>query len=141
MSTFETVVRPAVVPNIRPGASGVAAKGGSSTGAAIGGAGGRLIDLVHSRTDSVQRQGPHEEQQRIYDTDRVHQKQEDGTINKKNFVDMDRLTGVELKDSEGNKLIIKFSEPPVRDNVENKQKGQVWKAGTASSGGGESGGG
>lgn len=132
MSGLEVVVRPVVFPNIRPARPRVLAPTASDSGAGttISGGGGRLIELTRSFTSSVQRQMPHEEQQRTYDTDRVYQKEKDGNVNKTNFVDMDRLTGVELKDSVGNKLIIKFSEPPVRDNVENQQKGQVWKAGT-----------
>lgn len=137
MSSFETVVRPVVLPNIRPGSSRVAAKG-SSSGAAFGGAGARVIDLVHSRHDSVQRQLPHVEQERTFDKDRIYQKDDDGNINKDNFVDVERMTmlraiggspGPVGAKAAGEKLEIKFAAPPTVDNVETLESDQVRIAG------------
>jgi hypothetical protein len=94
MAGLEVVVRPVVFPNIRPApARALAPEDNPDQGiATLSGSGGRLIDLPHSLSASVSRNKQETETKRVVDTERVYQVEDDGTINKDNFVDVDRTT-------------------------------------------------
>jgi len=90
MAGFETIVRPMILPSIRPAAppQPVPPQSGSSQGCVITGSSGRSVDLPYSWSVSISQSKRIETQRRV-DTARVYQKEDDGTINKDNFVDVD----------------------------------------------------
>src|SRR5262245_4799161 len=101
--TFEVVVRPAVVPNIRPAPAQPSSPvpGNSTQGmATIHGASGRYLELPYSVSFSSSNPKYKETKRRV-DEARIYQKDKDGNINKDNFVDvqsankvwMDVMTG------------------------------------------------
>lgn len=116
---FEVIVRPAVLPNIRPPLAqvlppednpeqGMAIIKGSNPGA-IGASLTWSVSVTHDL--------PHKETKRQYDTDRVYQKDKAGKINKSNYVDVERLKKVRMEAAEGPFRYL-YAEPPPRDNVE-----------------------
>jgi hypothetical protein len=121
MAGFEVVVRPMVLPNIRPApstrvlqaeddpASGMCTIGGSG--------GGGLIDLPRSWNVSVSYQKPQRESTRVFDKQKVYQVDEQGNINRSNFVEVERLKKVRLDDDKGSIKVI-YADPPERPNVE-----------------------
>ena len=97
----------------------------------LGGVGGRLIDLTRSFQSSVQRQMPQIEQERTFDVDQIYQEDEDGNINKENFVKTERSTAMDFIDSQGNKVELKFDVPPLPSNIETVETGKVRKSAAA----------
>jgi hypothetical protein len=128
MAGFEVIVRPVVFPNIRPAPPRVLApEDDPEQGiAVISGAGGRLINLPHTWSVSVSRQGPHRETKRQVDLERVYQVDDKGNINKQNFVDVERMKKLRADTKEDTShsgmargmMKIEFSDPPPRANVE-----------------------
>jgi hypothetical protein len=89
MAGFETVVRPAIFPNIRPAAPAqpVAPQADPTQGlAVITGSSGKSMDLPYSWNVSIS-QSKRVETKRRVDEVRVYQKEDDGTINKDNYID------------------------------------------------------
>jgi len=122
MAGFEVIVRPVVFPNIRPAPPRVLAPEDDPTQgiAVISGSGGKLIDLPHNWSVSVSRQKPHQEAVRQYDEERVYQVDEQGNINKQNYVDVERLKKVRLN-KEGGPYKVLYADPPPRANVKTQQ--------------------
>jgi hypothetical protein len=122
MAGFEVVVRPVVFPNIRPASPRVLPpEDDPEQGiAVIGGSGGRSIDLAHSWSFSLSRQRPHHETKRQFDKERVYQVDEDGKINKENFVEVERMKKIRLDNEDESEEPIKmeFEDPPPADNIE-----------------------
>lgn len=124
MSGLEVVVRPVVFPNIRPQQARVLPPLDDQTQgfASITGGSGRVIDLPHTYSLSITRQTPHTEVRRQYDVDRVYQKNDDGSINRKNFVEIERMTRVLARNGNTeNDIKIRYAPGPERDNVEVKE--------------------
>jgi hypothetical protein len=118
---FEVIVRPVVFPNIRPApARALAPEANPDQGIAVlNGSGGKLIDLPRSWSASTSQRVEQKETKRQYDTQRVYQKDKDGTINKDNFFDLEHLKKVRLDDGTDQGAIrVIYSEPPPVDNVE-----------------------
>jgi hypothetical protein len=118
---FEVVVRPVVLPNIRPIAKRVlSAKDDPEKGkATIGGGGGGLLGASLSWSASVTRQMPEEESKRVVDEERVYQVDKQGNVNKQNYIDVERVKKVRLEGGdEGDAVRILYADPPKRDNVE-----------------------
>jgi hypothetical protein len=114
MAGFEVIVRPVVLPNIRPAPPRVLpSEDDPEQGiAVIGGSGGGLIDLPHTWSVSVSRQRPQVESKRQFDKERVYQVEKDKkTINFDNFVDLERLRMLRLETEEGPVKMI-FADPP-----------------------------
>jgi hypothetical protein len=135
MAGLEVVVRPVVFPNIRPApARALAPEDNPDQGiATLGGSGGRLIDLPHSFSTSFSQQRQ-TETKRLVDVERIYQVDEDGNINKQNFVDVERAKGsrfdigeskdptdlgpVDPSDSGADAIKYTYIEPEPKDNVE-----------------------
>jgi hypothetical protein len=121
MAGLEVVVRPVVFPNIRPApARALAPEDNPDQGfAVINGTGGKMLDLPHSWSVSVTKRNQQQETKRQYDTEKVYQVNDNGTINKKNFVEVERLKKVRLDagDDQGALKVI-YAQPPTLDNVE-----------------------
>jgi hypothetical protein len=94
---LEVVVRPVVLPNIRPLVARRIAppddptKGICSLG---GGGGGTFIGVSESFSINVSKQKPLVEEKRQVDVERVYQQDDAGNINKSNFVDVERMKKV-----------------------------------------------
>lgn len=129
MSGLEVVVRPVVLPNIRPAAPRVLAPADDPEQGIVtlGGSGGRLIDLPYHFTSSVQRQLPHYEQERTFDVEKIKQKDKDGKVNEDNFVEAERMKRVKLVSSGGDEREYYFADPPKEDNIETVKTDQVRK--------------
>jgi hypothetical protein len=115
---LEVVVRPVVLPNIRPAAPRVLLPSGSPESglAVISGGGGKFFGTSHSWSFSISQQTPHKETKRQVDVLRVHQKNDDGTINNNNFIDVERLKKVRLDGGDTVQNVI-YSNPRPPDNV------------------------
>lgn len=120
MAGLEVVVRPVVLPNIRPAPPRVLAPEDDPEKdiAVISGSGGGPIDLTHSWSYSVSRQRAEEEAVRQFNKERVYQKDEKtGRINFDNYVDVERLKRVRLDSDQGPRKM-NYADPPKADNVE-----------------------
>jgi hypothetical protein len=95
MAGFEIVVRPAVFPDIRPApAQPVPPADDPDKGfATIHGNGAKQVDLSYSYSGSAST-SQHTEIKRREDEGRVYQKEDNGKINKKNFVDIRKANKV-----------------------------------------------
>src|SRR5262245_20656697 len=98
MAGFETVVRPSVLPNIRPApARSVPIADDADTGfCIIRGNGAKSISLSYSYSQSASTSQPTEEKREV-DTMRVYQKSNDGDINRDNYVDVNRARKLWMK--------------------------------------------
>lgn len=98
MSGLEIVVRPVVFPNIRPAPARVLPPPNDPTQGfcTLSGSGGKLIELSHTFSSSFSSSAPMKEVKRQVDKQRVYQKDENGKINKKNFVDVEKLKKLQL---------------------------------------------
>jgi hypothetical protein len=122
MAGMEIIVRPAVMPNIRPApAPAVAPQDTPDKGiATLGGSGSKTVDISHHVSISSSNTRSHQqEQERTVDEVRVYQKEDDGTINKTNFVDTKVTKKLRTVDPAGVKTSTKFAPTkPTPDNVE-----------------------
>ena len=90
-STFETVVRPSVLPDIRPPWRPVVLPNGNQGPAVLGGSGGQVIELTRSESARWSKQKAIEKQ-RTYHKLRIPYTNPDGTL------DWDRYTEIEVMD-------------------------------------------
>jgi len=97
---FEVVVRPAVLPNIRPApAQSLPPLDDPDKGfAVIRGNGAKQIDLSSSWSSSTSMNKRKETERRV-DEARVYQQNDDGTVNKDNFVDIEVANRIKMKGS------------------------------------------
>lgn len=98
MAGFEVVVRPAVFPDIRPApAQPVPPADDPDQGfATIQGNGAKQVSQSFSYSSSTSTSQRSETQRRV-DEARIYQKDDDGKINKKNFVDIEAVNKVWMK--------------------------------------------
>jgi hypothetical protein len=130
MAGFETIVRPAVLPNIRPAPARVLApQDNPEQGiAVITGGGGNFVSLSSSYSISFSQQRPHKEAARQVDKERVYQTDKDGNINKGNYIDVERLKRVRLNKEDGSYKVL-YASPPPAPNVEPLETNVTQKAG------------
>lgn len=104
MAGFEVVVRPVVIPNIRPApARSLPPQDDPDKGfAVIRGNGANQVSLSYSFSASIST-NKHKEIQRRVDKARVSQKNDDGTVNKKNYVDVEVANKIWMKGPPGAK--------------------------------------
>jgi hypothetical protein len=99
MAGFEVVVRPAVFPDIRPAPAQSQAPASDPTKdiAVIHGSSGQHIDLPFSWSISTSSSRPKETRRRV-DTARVYQMDDNGNVNKDNFIDVDVANRIWMND-------------------------------------------
>jgi hypothetical protein len=116
---FEVVVRPAVFPNIRPASPRVLMPEDNPTQdiAVIGGSSGKFVGTSLSWSTSLSRQNPYQEAARQFTKERVHQVDDKGNVNKKNYVDVERVQKIRLQTIDG-PLRFVYEDPPPRENIE-----------------------
>jgi hypothetical protein len=118
-SGFEVIVRPVVLPDIRPQSPRVlpGSTDPASGIATLSGSGGSLIDLSQSESHSWSRSRS-TEVKRKYNVERIHKMDDDGNVDKSQFVDVERLKSVTLRDGLGGETKTTYADPPARANVE-----------------------
>ena len=99
MPGFETIVRPVVFPNIRPAPtrSLPPADDPEQGLCVIRGSGGGIISTNYSASISGSTHNPKETERRV-DTARVYQKDDDGTINRENFIDIEVANRITMEE-------------------------------------------
>jgi hypothetical protein len=120
MAGFEVIVRPAILPNIRPAPPRVLAPEDDPTKgfATIGGSGGKLIDLPHTWSVSLSRQKQQQQETaRQFDKERVSQVDENGKINRANYVEVERLKKVRIE-ADPAPYAVYYADSPKADNIE-----------------------
>lgn len=119
---FETFVRPVVFPNIRPIPTQAFQSGDDPTQglAIIRGASPKTLTLNYSKhfTTSKSQAG---EQSRRVDTMRVFQKNDDQTVNRDNYVDLDVPTRISMREGQDDKRY-DYARMETSDNVELKKR-------------------
>src|SRR5262245_50672990 len=120
MAGFEVIVRPVVFPSIRPQpARALPPEDNPEDGiATIGGSGGRVIDLTYSYSVSKSRSANNREVARASDEVKVFQKEDDGKVNKKNWVKVRSLHHALMRDAEGAEYEDSYARVKEADNVE-----------------------
>lgn len=113
MAAFETIVRPVVFPNIRPAPtrSLPPADDPEQGLCVIRGSGGGVIAANFSVSISGSTHNPKETERRV-DTARVYQKNDDGTINRENFVELEVANRITMEEGVGGDLPEFVSAPP-----------------------------
>jgi hypothetical protein len=120
MAGFEVIVRPAVLPGIRPPPPRILAPEDDPTRgiAVLRGLGGKLVDLTQSEQASWTRSRPVEVKRKV-DVERIYKMDDDGsTVHRGTFVDVERMTKLTTYDVNGNRTETRFAIPPERPNVE-----------------------
>jgi hypothetical protein len=111
---LETVVRPVVVPNIRPPAaqSAPGADAPDKGIAKINGSNGRFLDLTYSWSATLSQSNPREQKRRV-DTFRIYQKD-----NRDNYVDVEIANKLWMDEGKRTIKRYKFKRGEEADNIE-----------------------
>jgi hypothetical protein len=120
---FEVIVRPAVVPNIRPtpSQSVPAAANDPNKGIfTIHGTSGKFIELPYSWSASTSESRSRETKRKV-DRARVYQKADDGTVNKDNFVDVEVAKKIWMKNGSED-AVYTYQQVVEADNIEIKER-------------------
>lgn len=122
MAGFEVLIRPVVFPSIRPAPARILPPLDDPEQGKFVFSGGSVKTMGTSFTWSVNlsRQLPEEETKRVFDQERVYQMDENGTINKDNFIDVERLKKVRTEGGTAGEDAsrVLYADPPKVDNVE-----------------------
>ena len=99
MAGLEVVVRPVIFPDIRPRArQSLPPQDDPEKGfAVIKGQPAKSVSLSHSMSISSSHSKPKEVERRV-DEVRVYQKEDDGTVNKQNFVDLQVANKIKMEE-------------------------------------------
>jgi hypothetical protein len=123
MAGLENVVRPHVFPSIRPTSTRTAApvdKAGQG-GTTITGSGGRIINLPYSYSISMNQSRPTESKRRV-DVARVYQMDDDGTVNKDTFVDINVANKIWMQ---GSMVPYFYTRIQQSDNIEIRETDKI----------------
>jgi hypothetical protein len=103
MAGFEVVVRPVVFPDIRPAPARSLPPADDPTKGIceITGKGTHPVSLTYGMSVSTSISKPQETERRVDDV-RVYQMDDDGTVNRNNFVDLEVANRIKMKDAGGN---------------------------------------
>jgi hypothetical protein len=134
MAGFEVIVRPVILPNIRPALPRILppVPDPSQGLFVLNGGDGNFLGISTTFSVSFSQQQPHKEAVRQYDTERVYKKDEKkggsakdtSNVDKDTYVDVERLRRVRLDTSDGPIKVV-YNDPPEVDNVETLQTNLV----------------
>jgi hypothetical protein len=125
MAGFETVVRPVVFPDIRPApAQPLPPQDNPNQGlCTITGSSGKTIDLPYSYSISSSESRPTETRRRV-DVARVYQMNDDGTVNKDNFVDINVANKIWMRDGETQQTQY-YTAVQETDNIQIRERNKI----------------
>jgi hypothetical protein len=124
---FEAIVRPSVIPNIRPTPSQsvpTAATDPTKGSFTIHGTSGKFIELPYSWSVSTSESRPQETKRRV-DEFRIYQKTDDGIINKDNYVDVDVANKVWMQEAGLYTTKYKYCAGPEKDHIKRRKKNKI----------------
>jgi hypothetical protein len=134
MAGFEVIVRPVILPNIRPALPRILppVPDPSQGLFVLNGGDGNFLGISTTFSVSFSQQQPHKEAVRQYDTERVYKKDEKkggsakdtSNVDKDTYVDVERLRRVRLDTSDGPIKVV-YNDPPEVDNVETLERDLV----------------
>lgn len=128
MAGFEVIVRPVVFPDIRPSPPRtLSPENDPGQGVAVlGGAGMESIQQSYNMQTGWTRSKPGEKE-RTVTTQRIYQKETDGTINRDNYIDVDVATQFKMLEGDGTEKKYFYSAPIETDNIETLEEDKVIK--------------
>jgi hypothetical protein len=130
MAGFEVVVRPVVFPNIRPARARVAVSVDTPEKgvATLNGSGTQTVSLPYTYSMSFSRSKNHQhEVERTVDVKRVYQKDDDGKINKQNWIEMEVARKMRTADPSNVHTWTTYETKENPDNVEDVEKNKTVK--------------
>jgi hypothetical protein len=126
MASFETVVRPVVFPDIRPSQGRTVppkADDPKQGICEITGSSGKAIDLPYSWSVSSSESRPTESRRRV-DVARVYQKEDDGTVDRDNFVDINVANKIWMRDGPID-TVNYYTRVQEDDNIEIRERNKI----------------
>jgi hypothetical protein len=125
---FESLVRPNVIPRIRPPGPHTIADDVGGKALITSNKNAQIIKLTRSEQSSWSRSQP-VETQRTVTVQRVTQLyvRPDGTIemNPENYVDVEHVTKMMLREGTGGQTVYSYAEPPEAENIQTLEKDVV----------------
>jgi len=121
---LEVVVRPVVLPNIRPATPRVLLPSADSPEqglCVLSGGGGKFVGTSYSWSVNISKSKPKKEEKRQVDKKRVYKVDEQGNVDKDTFVDVEQTKKIKLKgEADTDKIIYgPYSDP---ENIETLEK-------------------
>jgi homoaconitase/3-isopropylmalate dehydratase large subunit len=125
MTGFEVIVRPEILPDIRPARQPrmpAPTAAADQNMAVLSGGSAQMIDLTTSTSYSSSKT-KQVEKKRKFNKERIYHKDDDGTIDKSQYIDVERIKKIEYMSGDPSQTV--YAEPPQRDNVEILEKDQI----------------
>lgn len=118
MAGFEVVVRPAILPNIRPAPTRSLPPDDPEQGLAVlSGSSGKLIALTYSYTASSSSSGGRETH-RTFDVARIKQIDSSGQVNHDNYVDVEVANQIKVRSDSGQTSTFHYTPIEEADNIQ-----------------------
>jgi hypothetical protein len=121
---LEVVVRPVVFPNIRPTTPRVLLPTSDSPEqglCVLGGGSGKFVSTSYSWSVNITKSKPKKEEKRQVDKKRIYQVDEQGNVEKGNYVDVEQTKKIKLKgEADTDKIIYALHSDP--ENIETLEK-------------------